>query len=42
MGLDHREKNPIYKLCPRLLVEQHLNYPVSRFLFIHADKVTYS
>lgn len=36
------EKNPIYKLCPRLLVAQHLNYPVSRFLFIHADKVTYS
>ena len=44
MGLDQEEKkkNPIYKLCPRLLVARHLNYPVSRFLFIHADKVTYS
>lgn len=36
------KKNPIYKSRPRLLVPQHPNYPVSRFLFIHADKVTYS
>lgn len=32
----------IYKLCPRLLVAQHLNYPPSSFLFIHAHKVMYS
>lgn len=32
----------IYKLCPRLLVARHLNYPPSNFLFIHAHKVMYS
>lgn len=37
-----KKKNLIYKMCPHLLVAQHLNYPASSFLFIHAHKVMYS
>ena len=41
-SLGKGKKILIYKLCPRLLVARHLNYPASSFLFIHAHKVMYS